>query len=404
MTPSTRQGTGSWTDSVRFVAGREIRQRVATRSFVWTTVALLLLIVAGTVAARFLTSTTESAVSLGLTPATAGLEGPVTSTAEALGISVDTTRTTEDDGRGLVLDDELDALLVGSDTEFTVVTRSELDDGLASALTVVAQQAELAQQVADLGGDPSAVSGAVGAVTLDVEALDPPQEVAGSQVLSGYVVGILLFIALQTCGQMVAQGVVEEKTSRVVELLLATVRPWQLMAGKVLGIGAIGLAQVVVLAGAGVATAAAVGLTDDIEVDLGATAGWAVAWFVVGFTMYALLYAALAALVSRQEEVASVTSPLLMVMMVPYVVGVSVAPWAPENPLVLWLSYLPFTSPLIMPIRVALGSVPDWHVYAVLALNAALVPVLVWFTGRIYSNAVLRTGSRVRIKDAFRAA
>lgn len=394
--------SGAW-EGVRLVAGREITQRARTKSFLWTTVVLLVLIVLATVGASFLMGS-DKTLHVGVTDRTQSLDSPITATADSLGTVVEVVTVTEDDGRSQVADGELDALVLGSADDFSVVAKETLDLDLTTVLSILDQQATLSAEIDALGGDPAAVSAAVASAQLDIESLEPPPEVDGSQVIAAYIVGILLFIALQTCGQMVAQGVVEEKTSRVVELLLATLRPWQLMAGKVAGIGAIGLAQVALLTGAGVAAASAVGLTDSIRLDLGSTALWATVWFVVGFAMYALLFAALAALVSRQEEVASVTSPILVLMMLPYIVGVSVAPWAPDNPLVAWLSYLPFTSPLIMPIRVALDAVPDWQVYAVLAGNLAIIPLLVWFSGRVYSNAVLRTGSRIKIKDALKAA
>ncbi|PFG32325.1 ABC transporter permease [Sanguibacter antarcticus] len=396
------RSSGTW-DAVRLVAGREIVQRARTKSFVWTTVVLLVLIVAATVGASFVIGS-EKTLRVGVTEQTASLAGAITATTESLGPRVEVDTVTDADGRARVADESLDALVVGTADDFSVVAKTTLDIDLTTALSVLDQQAALAAEIDALGGDPDTVSAAVASAALDVESLEPPPEVDGSQILAAYVVGILLFVALQTCGQMVAQGVVEEKTSRVVELLLATLRPWQLMTGKVAGIGAIGLAQVALLTGTGVAASSLLGLTDSISVDLGSTALWATTWFVVGFTMYALLFAALAALVSRQEEVASVTSPVLVLMMLPYIVGVSVAPWAPDNPLVAWLSYLPFTSPLIMPIRVALGAVPDWQVFAVLAGNLAVVPFLVWFSSRVYSNAVLRTGSRIKVRDAFKAA
>ena len=118
--------------------------------------------------------------------------------------------------------------------------------------------------------------------------------------------------------------------------------------------------------------------------------------------MYALALAALASLVSRQEDVASVTAPVLLLMIIPYVIGISIAPWDPTNTIVVVLSYVPFAAPLVMPMRIALGTVETWQVLASFALSAALVPLLVWGAGRIYSNAVLRTGARVRLRDALR--
>jgi ABC-2 type transport system permease protein len=172
------------------------------------------------------------------------------------------------------------------------------------------------------------------------------------------------------------------------------------MAGKVLGIGLIGLGQIVLVVGAGAGTAAALGLVDASSVDLGMTALWVVIWFIVGYTTYALALAALAALVSRQEDVGSVTAPVMTVMMIPYIIGVSIAPWDPTNPLVVALSFIPFCAPLIMPIRIALGEVAPWEVALSLGLSLAVIPVLVWLAGRIYSNAVLRSGGRIKLREA----
>lgn len=390
--------------AVRLVAGREIKQRAGSKAFLWTTVVLVVLIVGGSFLAQTLRGG-ESTLTVGVTQATAGLSESVTATAQGLGATAEVTTVTEDEGRTQVLDGDLDAVVLSAEGgTVRVITKSTLDTELSSVLTVIAQQTVLAEQVTALGGDPTEVSRAVAEATVDVEAIEPPRDVDPSQVISAYLVGILMFISLQLCGAMIAQGVVEEKSSRVVELLLATVRPWQLMAGKVLGIGVIGLGQVVVLVAAAAGSAAGFGLLDGMDLDLGATVLWTIVWFLIGFTMYALLFAAAAALVSRQEDVGTVTSPILMIMMVPYIVSVAVVPFAPDSPVVVWLSYLPFTSPLIMPTRVAVGGVEMWQVAVVMLVNLALVPLLVWLAGRIYSNAVLRSGARIKLKDALRAA
>lgn len=390
--------------AVRLVAGREIKQRAGSKAFLVTTLVLVVLIVGGAFLAQTLRGG-ESTLAVGVTQETASLSESVTATAQGFGTTAEVTTVTEDEGRTQVLDGDLDAVVLSAEGgTVRVITKSTLDTELSSVLTVIAQQTVLAEQVTDLGGDPSEVSRAVAEATVDVEAIEPPRDIDPSQIISAYLVGILMFISLQLCGAMIAQGVVEEKSSRVVELLLATVRPWQLMAGKVLGIGVIGLSQVVVLVAAAAGSAAGFGLLDGMDLNLGATVLWTIAWFLIGFTMYALLFAAAAALVSRQEDVGTVTTPILMLMMIPYIVSVSVAPFAPDSPIVVWLSYLPFTSPLIMPTRVAVGGVEMWQVAVVMAVNIALVPLLVWLAGRIYSNAVLRSGARIRLKDALRAA
>ncbi len=220
----------------------------------------------------------------------------------------------------------------------------------------------------------------------------------------GIVAGILIYMSLLMNGQMVAQGVVEEKSSRVVELLLSTIRPWQLMAGKVLGIGFVGFVQMVVVGGVGIA--AALGL-DVLSISTSAAIGtvvWLVVWYLLGFIVYSLVFAALAALVSRQEDVGGVITPALMFVIVGYVIGISVLPSDPDNTLAEVLSVIPVFAPTLMPMRLAMGGVPVWEAALSVGLVLALIPALVWLSGRIYANAVMRSGSRVKLRDALRPA
>ncbi|GAA4836629.1 ABC transporter permease [Luteimicrobium xylanilyticum] len=403
MSASPIVPSSGWS-TVRLVAGRELTTRMRSRAYVVTTLVMLVAVVVGGVVLH-LAQGSSSAKVVGLTPQTTSLTQPLEAAAKAADDDVEVKPVPDDAAaKAGVEDGSLDAALTGDPTSFTVVVKKDLDSTSAAVLTSLRQQTALANAIQKLGGDPSAVSQQLSDVQLDVAPLQPQAQRDGAQIVAGYVAGILLFITLQTCAQLVAQGVVEEKSSRVVELLLATVRPWQLMAGKVLGIGVVGLVQVgvVVLGGAG--TAAALGLVKASDIDLGATALWALVWFVVGFLMYSLALAALAALVSRQEDIGSVTAPVVMLMIVPYVIGISIAPWNPDSPIVVWLSYLPFCAPLVMPIRIALGTVETWQAIVSVLISLALLPALVWLAGRIYSNAVLRTGARVKLKDALRAA
>jgi ABC-2 type transport system permease protein len=386
------------------VAGRELTTRLRSRAYVVTTLVMFVAVVVGGVVLH-LAQGSSSATVVGLTPQTASLAQPLEASAKAAGEDVEVEQVADDAAaKKGVEDGTLDAALTGDPASFTVVVKKELDTTGTAVLTSLRQQAALASAVQKLGGDPAQVSQQLSSATLDVTALEPQPTRDGAQIVAGYVAGILLFITLQTCAQLVAQGVVEEKSSRVVELLLATVRPWQLMAGKVLGIGVVGLIQVAVVVLGGAGTAAVLGLVDASDIDLGATAAWSLVWFVVGFVMYSLALAALAALVSRQEDIGSVTAPVVMLMIVPYVIGISIAPWNPDSPIVQWLSYIPFCAPLVMPIRIALGTVETWQAVVSVLISLALVPALVWLAGRVYSNAVLRTGARVKLRDALRAA
>jgi ABC-2 type transport system permease protein len=198
--------------------------------------------------------------------------------------------------------------------------------------------------------------------------------------------------------------VVEEKSSRVVELLLATIRPWQLMAGKVAGIGLVGLIQMAVIGGAGLIAGKVLGVLTISGSAAFGTVVWLVVWFLLGFVTYSLVFAALAALVSRQEDVGGVTSPALMFVVLGYVLGISILPSDPGNRLCEILSVIPVFAPTMMPMRLAMGGVPGWEAALAVLLALITIPALVWLSGRIYRNAVVRTGARVKLRDALKPA
>jgi ABC-2 type transport system permease protein len=391
------------TQAIRLVAGRELRTRLRSKAFQIITVALVVLVVAFALVMK-LVSGLASTSHIGFVPAASDLAPRVSAVAASLDQDVDTRRVGESDGRRLLADGTLDVLVLGtSGTQLRVLVDDKLDAGLRTALTGAAGQAVLDQQIAQLGGDPGRVTAKVAQAGLRVTALHPAQKFDPQRLAVGSVAGILVYLALVFTGQSVAQGVVEEKSSRVVELLLATIRPWELMAGKVVGIGLVGLLQVAVV---GIAGVLAGQLTGSLDLSLSASAGvlmWLVVWFVLGFTLYSLVFAGLGALVSRQEDVGGVTGPATMLLVVGYVVGISVLPSSPDNPVAAVMSLLPVFSPTLMPMRLAMGAVPLWQTLLSLALAVATVPLLVVLTGRLYRNGVVRTGSRVGFREALRA-
>jgi ABC-2 type transport system permease protein len=120
--------------------------------------------------------------------------------------------------------------------------------------------------------------------------------------------------------------------------------------------------------------------------------------------MYSIVFAALGALVSRQEDVSGAVTPALMLVIAGYVIGISILPSNPGSPLVEVLSLIPMFSPTLMPMRLAMGGVPAWEAGLSVLLVILLIPMLIWFAGRIYRNAVMRTGAKVSLRDALKAA
>jgi ABC-2 type transport system permease protein len=384
------------------IANREIATRLRSKVFRIATVVSVLILVGIALVAKLAGGGGPSTLDVGVTTGASSLTGVLTSTAGTLNVAVRTHEVGDAAGREQVRDGTLDALLATDATPIQVVVKTDLDEGLRSVLQLVAQRAALDQQVTALGGDPAKVAASISAAGVTVTALVPPKTSNSQQLALGIITSVLIYMALLLNGQAVAQGVVEEKTSRVVEIILATVRPWQLMVGKVLGLGIVGLIQVAVIAVSGVAVGLATG---SLGIHLGAAIGtviWLVVWFLLGYAAYSLAFAAVASLVSRQEEVASVVTPVMMLLIVGYVIGVSILPSNPDSGFVAVLSLIPIFAPTLMPVRLALGVVPAWQAAVALAGIIVIIPVLLWVASRIYSNAVLRSGARVRLRDAWR--
>lgn len=391
---------GSW-QAVSLVAGREVTIKMRSKAFIITTVATVLLLVGFALVMKLISNT--AGTTIGVTEPNVELAEPLKAAASSIGQTVDTqTVPDEDAGRDQVAEEQLDALVMTDGSQLRVVVKKDIGDSLRNALNVLAGQLALNQEITELGGDPADVGAAVADARVDVEPLEEPFPYDGQQLILGMIAGILIYMSLLFNGQLVAQGVVEEKSSRVVELLLSTIRPWQLMAGKVLGIGLVGFVQMVVIGGIGVLAGLTLDvLTISVTTAVG-TVVWLVVWYLLGFLMYSLLFAGLGALVSRQEDVGGVISPALMGVILGYVVGISVLPSDPDNPLVELLSIIPIFAPTLMPMRLAMGGVPAWEAVLSVGLVVAMIPALVWLAGRIYANAVMRTGARVKLSDALR--
>jgi ABC-2 type transport system permease protein len=208
--------------------------------------------------------------------------------------------------------------------------------------------------------------------------------------------GILFFLAATLFGTQIAQSVVEEKSTRIVEILLSTVPARALLTGKVLGNSALAILQVI-----GVAAVALVGLAatgDAISLgDLGAPILWFVVFFVFGFIMVASMFAAFASLVSRAEDIGSVTSPVTMLIMIPYVLSFVASG---NETLTRALAWLPISAPISMPSLVFTGDAAWWEPIGSLVLLILTTAMVISVGERIYRNSLLRTGARVRLKDA----
>jgi len=376
------------------VARREVRMRLRSRVFVGGTIVMAVFVVVGIVAASLLAGRTTP-VRVGFSGGSQALEDSFTATAAALGAKVTVSDIADvTAGTAQVTAGTLDVLVTGSASAPTVVVKAAIPSNVESALSLAAEAARLS----DAGLSPAAIASAMALVP--VQLLQPPNPKNTENVFASLALGILLWIALGQYGNLVAQGVVEEKATRIMEILLATIRPSRLLAGKVIGIGLVGLLQLTIV---GAAALVAVQVTNVAAIPaLGVTSILGdILWFLLGFLFYATAYAAVASLVSRQEEVQSAVAPISILQIAGYLLMYATLA-NPTSPLVIVCSMLPPFAPILMAVRMAASDVPFWQVGLAVALIVASIGGLTWLAGRMYSNAALHLGTRVRFMAAFR--
>jgi len=243
----------------------------------------------------------------------------------------------------------------------------------------------------------------------------------------GWVMAFLIYIAVLIYGQYVMQGVIEEKSSRVVEIVVSSVRPFELMMGKVLGIGAMGLTQfavwgVLVLGGTSMLGSAAALLLDPSMLNLPADASeeamrqatdfalpslapslfiWFVLFFLGGYLLYASLFAAVGSAVEQQQDAQSLVFPLTLPLIIPIVLLFFLLE-TPNATLSVVTSMIPFFAPVLMVARVAVTDVPFWQVGGAFLLLVGTFVGTIWASGRIYRVGILMYGKKPGVRELLR--
>ncbi len=346
------------------VAEREIVTQVRTKSFLIATAILIGAVLVSIVAGAALAGR-DSDTKVAVVPGTASIVAGVD--------DLDQVDAADDDAaRTLVRDGEVSAAIVP-------------DDG-PLGFRLLALDAQPVELVAMLSVSP------------EVELLEPSETDEGVRYLVSFGFGLVFLMAASWFGSAISQNTVQEKQSRVVELLLAAVPSRALLAGKILGNSALAFGQTAALAATAVIGLVVTG-QDELLGMLGAPLVWFVVFFLIGFVLLAAIYAASASLVSRQEDVAAVQSPVMILTMLPYF-GVI---FFNDNSAVLTaLSYVPFSAPVAMPVRLFLGEATWWEPLISLAILAVTCVLVIALGARIYERSLLRTGPRVRLGEVLR--
>jgi ABC-2 type transport system permease protein len=383
-------GAGAMT-SVWLIAQREISTRARTKSFVLSTVALMLVIVVGLIVWKAFSGGGEDSERIGMVGADRSLSVTVTEIGEAVGTPMSVVTLDSDaQARDQVAAGDVDAaVVVGPYNSYTLISKTGLSEDLSSVLRSSIEQATLADGLAQRGVDAADLPRAV-IQTVDTEPQTPD---TAQRIVVALVGSMLLIMAIMLGGNMIAVGVVEEKTSRIVELLLATVKPLHLMWGKILGIGIVALGQVVILGATALIAGIATGMLTIAGTAIGMFAATLI-WFVLGFLFFATLYAAAGALVSRQEELGSTIMPLTVLSLAVMYAGIF-GIQALDSTFISVLTWIPPFSAVLIPIRIATGDTDTVQIIVSLLLMVAACAIATWGAARIYQRSILRTGSRV---------
>jgi ABC-2 type transport system permease protein len=274
-----------------------------------------------------------------------------------------------------------------------LVGASDVPDEVRELFAAASTSATLTEGLTRAGAtlqEAQAVIRSAGAALPAERLLDPPSEAAQLAVPLSLAFATLFFFTLYLFGYAIAQSVVEEKQSRVVEILVAAVPIRLLLAGKVLGTTVLALGQLTLLVAVGLAGASIAGQPGLVSVIM-RSGGWFLLFFLLGFLMLACLWAASGAVAGRQEDLQSTTVPLQVLVIGPFFAAVYVN--SPGTPLTV-LSFVPFTSPLAMPLRIMLGDAAWWEAVLAGGILVLTAVALVLLAARIYERSLLRTGSR----------
>jgi ABC-2 type transport system permease protein len=392
-------------EAIRLIAGREIRERTKSRAFRIVTIVLIAIGI-GAVAIPAATSNKPApTIDVGLVGT---YPGPLQRTMTAVGSTVGVAVRLHDErdvaaARAALRSGALDLAVV--DSERLLVDRQidQSTSSLGRLAAALSQAVGLSKALTAAGLTPAEVQQALDAPPLPLQTVQHAAADLTKRRALAYIGLLLLYISLVTYGGWVAVGVLEEKSSRIVEILLSTVRPATLLGGKVLGIGACGLLQFAAITAAALVTSAVVGAN---VLPSGSTLAIlsTLMWFVLGFAFYSSLYAAAGSLGSKPQDAQAVAAPLQVFLLIIYFVGTFTALATPDSPLIVVLSFFPPTAPMTMSVRAIVGDVPGWQIAISVVLTVAGTVFLIRLAGRVYARAILRTGPRLKLRQAWRMA
>lgn len=381
------------------VAGREIRERVRGRVFRVATLILFAVVAAAVVIPTRNTGTTTSQ-KVGVVGGPPALDAELQTLATTAGVPVEVVREPDlSTARAALSSGSLDMVVDGGGRILLQNAIAGTDTSAGARYVRAVAMALGAQQAFSRAGlTPEQAAAVAAAKPLPIESVHPGKKARTTEEATALLGVILIFIVLNQYLTWTLMGVMEEKASRVVEVLLATVRPGQLLAGKVAGIGVIALAQAVALVAFALVLAEAVG-SSLVHGAAPLVVAPTLVWLVLGYAFYSWVYAAAGSLAERQDQLQSLALPLSAPLVFGYIVSLIGVSSGNASLLVKVLAYLPPTAPFAMPTLVGLGAATLWQFLLSVVVSVVFTVLVALVAARVYRTAVLRTGGRVRLRE-----
>jgi len=402
---TVRSVSGPLSSDVGLIVAREVRERLRGRILKVTTV-FILLVVAAAIVIPVLHNGKEKPQDVGIVGTlSSSLRATVTSSAKSADVTVhfepesSVQKATSDlhsgrievaivDGRELLVKSPLSPTDTSSGTQLIRSVAENL--GVVEAF----QEAQLS---------PAQSETLKQAKALPITSVEEGKKNAGGKNTSEAtsLIGIILiFVMLSQYNTWILMGVMEEKSSRVIEVLLSAVRPIQLLTGKVLGIGLVALAQASLVVAFALILSKAVGsslLHGSAPLVVVST----LIWLVLGYAFYSWVYAAAGSMAERQDQVQSLILPLSLPMIFGYIMALTGASSGSPSALLKVVAYLPPTAPFAVPVLVGFRAVTWWEFLGSALISVVCTIGIARVAATVYRRAILRTGARVRLRDVF---
>lgn len=388
---------------IALLAKREFKERATGKPFLITMSILVLVILAVGPAVSFFVSDETEATRIGLVgDEPAGIDQALEAQAVVFEVEVELVRHADRGDAEAALADGDVAVVLADGTE--IVFYTDVSSRLSALVGGAVNSSVKSEALSNLGLSGGEIAAAVAPVPVTVVTLEEEDVEEDTKRAAAFIGTLALYISILMFGQFVAMGTVEEKQNRVVEVILSRVHAWQILVGKVVGIGLLGLLQLALLAGAAYFSAQ---MADLADVDLASIGLPIIAsiffWFILGYTFYAFLYAAVGSTVSRQEDLQGAMMMPVALILPGYLLAL-VAAESPDALVPTIGSMLPPWAPFVMPVRIAAGVALPWEILVAVVGTAAASAALIWIGSRVYAGALLRTGGKVKLIEAWRAA